>query len=123
LFQLAGLASRRELRWARTAEKGVCGLGEADGVDDGGEPGAEVGVRGDFEEIAVVGEPQLLVGAEIGRLAKATAAVPTVKLSVFSISSVGKSSLMSAGVSGSSPSSGVHGGIPADCQQMTYRGC
>jgi hypothetical protein len=38
-------------------------------VDDGSEPGAESGVRDNFEEVAVVGEPQVLRGAEVGNLA------------------------------------------------------
>ena len=36
-------------------ERGNAGRGEADGVDDGGEPGAEVGVRYNFKQVAVVG--------------------------------------------------------------------
>ena len=83
---------------------------EAEGAEDLGEPGAEGGVGEDFKQIAVVGEPQVLGGAEIRDGAgKATASVPVPidMLCVPSIWSVGKSSLRSAAVSGSSASSGV----------------
>ena len=48
---------------------------EADGLENVGEPGAEGGVGEDFKQIAVVREPQILVGPKSGTaLVKTTAA-------------------------------------------------